>query len=538
MTILRFACAIASVCSSLSAAANYELRQIDGGGIAKAVAQVQSQVQDAVGSIPTSSSTLNNSAAMILGFPPSASPTPSGEAPRVQILAVNDKSARISSAKSASKSSAPNATQAAGQNSAGTHVAIPGVSAGQSNSGQRPFRQEFMKFAASGPAFDLYILALQQFQAQDQVQTLSYFQVSGIHGLPYVEWDGVRGLGNSQTGYCTHGSILFPSWHRPYMALFEQILWQNAQKIAASYPSSQQTKYKQAATDFRIPYWDWAFNATMPDFFNAPQITVNGPKGSQSINNPLYTYTFHPLPSSSQFPTGDALSTYKNTVRYPDSNGNSQPNLVNQQLEANAQALHDSTYQLLADQSNYAPFSNTGYTDSRGGHYNSIEAMHNLIHSLVGNGGHMGIIPYSAFDPIFWLHHTNVDRLFAIWQGLHPDSYTVPEANEEGTYTNAAGSTEDINTRLAPFHSNAAGTMYDSKTARSTKTFGYAYPEVVDWGVSASQLSTNVRTAVNKLYNPSGSLSGKRSLAARNGYDQGLSNSSNYQYFINFRVDK
>lgn len=23
------------------------------------------------------------------------------------------------------------------------------------------------------------------------------------------------------TGYCTHSSILFPTWHRPYLALFE-----------------------------------------------------------------------------------------------------------------------------------------------------------------------------------------------------------------------------------------------------------------------------------------------------------------------------
>ena len=68
--------------------------------------------------------------------------------------------------------------------------------------------------------------------------------------------------------------------------------------------------------------------------------------------------------------------------------------------------LHDMTYQLIADQSNYAPFSNTGYDDRQGGTYNSLENMHNTIHSLVGNGGHMGEVPFAAFDPIFWLHHT------------------------------------------------------------------------------------------------------------------------------------
>lgn len=42
-----------------------------------------------------------------------------------------------------------------------------------------PSRPEFSKFRASGPAFDLYILALQQFYQQDQTQLLSYYRVAG-----------------------------------------------------------------------------------------------------------------------------------------------------------------------------------------------------------------------------------------------------------------------------------------------------------------------------------------------------------------------
>lgn len=105
------------------------------------------------------------------------------------------------------------------------------------------------------------------------------------------------------------------------------------------------------------------------------------------------------------------------------------------------------TYQLIADQSNYAPFSNTAYSDGRGNWYNSLENMHDAIHSLVGQTGHMAYLPYAAFDPIFWLHHTNVDRLFAIWQAIYPDSYTTPQADAEGTFTNAPDGTEDVNTR-------------------------------------------------------------------------------------------
>ena len=116
-------------------------------------------------------------------------------------------------------------------------VAITGPQGGVNNvTGQRPFRQDISTFKNSGPAFDLYILSLQKFQQQNQSALLSYYQVAGdvpllvfdvwlltrdqgIHGRPYIAWDGVQGA--FQTGFCTHSSILFPSWHRPYVALFE-----------------------------------------------------------------------------------------------------------------------------------------------------------------------------------------------------------------------------------------------------------------------------------------------------------------------------
>ena len=175
----------------------------------------------------------------------------------------------------------------------------------------------------------------------------------GIHGRPFASWDNVPG--RYQAGYCTHSSILFPSWHRPYVALFEvcdtsldplrytanklqQILWTNAQQIAQTYPDSQRSQYQAAATTFRIPYWDWALNATMPDPVNDPMVNINTPKGQQNIVNPLYNYTFHPQPSASGFPPEDPLSAYQSTVRYPSSSGASQPDLANLQLQANAQA--------------------------------------------------------------------------------------------------------------------------------------------------------------------------------------------------------
>lgn len=66
----------------------------------------------------------------------------------------------------------------------------------------------------------------ERMSATTQAEVKSFFQVGGIHGLPYVPWDGVTGdqpfdPNNQWGGYCTHGSVLFPTWHRPYVLLYE-----------------------------------------------------------------------------------------------------------------------------------------------------------------------------------------------------------------------------------------------------------------------------------------------------------------------------
>jgi tyrosinase len=40
---------------------------------------------------------------------------------------------------------------------------------------------------------------------------------------------------------------------------------------------------------------------------------------------------------------------------------------------------------------------------------------HGIVHSLVGNSIGMGNVPWAANDPIFWLHHCNIDRMWASW---------------------------------------------------------------------------------------------------------------------------
>lgn len=55
-------------------------------------------------------------------------------------------------------------------------------------------------------ARDLYIQAIQAMQNMDSDDDLSWFQLAGIHGMPFNEWDGAGPKqGDGWLGYCPHG---------------------------------------------------------------------------------------------------------------------------------------------------------------------------------------------------------------------------------------------------------------------------------------------------------------------------------------------
>ncbi|MEY2441951.1 MAG: tyrosinase [bacterium] len=62
-------------------------------------------------------------------------------------------------------------------------------------------------------------------------------------------------------------------------------------------------------------------------------------------------------------------------------------------------------------------------------------------HGLGGQQGYMLANLTAAFDPIFWAHHANIDRLWARWQVLHPGA-DPPDLNDvlPGLHTTVADS--------------------------------------------------------------------------------------------------
>ncbi|EME41685.1 hypothetical protein DOTSEDRAFT_73923 [Dothistroma septosporum NZE10] len=389
-------------------------------------------------------------------------------------------------------------------------VAINGVS------GETQPRLEVRQLATTQPEqWDLFVLAMQQWQGVDNNETTSYYQVAGIHGVPRVSWDGVEPCNGCQSsdGYCTHDSVLFPAWHRTYVALFEQQLVAIAQSIASSYPASSRSKYQAAASALRMPYWDWAAKAcsgsVLPTSISGTQITVTGPNGQQTLDNPLYSYTFED-PSNLVY---SPFTTWDRTLRYPnsdDSSATSQEQSAINAFENIQPSLQDQVYQMFSTCDDYLAFSNDASSSAEASCAISLEAVHNTVHGTLGgpasgsvSAGHMTYLPLAGFDPVFWLHHVNVDRLFALWQTLHPDSYGATQTAPHTTWAIEQGSTQGVDSPLEPFHKDTAGDFWTTSDVRDwSSTFHYTYPEFVSTDGSQSAISG----IVNSLYGPNANM--------------------------------
>ncbi|KAH8656637.1 hypothetical protein BGZ60DRAFT_145468 [Tricladium varicosporioides] len=394
-------------------------------------------------------------------------------------------------------------------------VAITGVKTGiDAKTGARPARRNIYDLYKDEKQFALYIQAMNTLMKTDEKTLTSWFSIAGIHGRPYTTWDGVDAKSGLGGGYCPHGNSLFPTWHRPYLALIEQIMAGHAQEIAKTYKSKD---YETAADNLRIPYWDWAATPYgIPDMMTWPTIKINTATGAKNVTNPMYRYEFTRSPEPADVfpnkpgPDADAedvfLGAQKTTVRRPDKSGNSQMVKINSEgFKANnkSQSLRDAVYMTFAKTKDY----NTMATQNTKGA--SFEIPHGDVHVTIGGGGsdvttvgHMTSLAFSAFDPSFWIHHANVDRLVAMWQAAYPDAWLKEEVNDAPTFTMRPGEKLNEKTPLHPFTQADGKTPHTSESSRYIKNFGYSYPDIEDWKfTNAKDLSKAVTQRVNILYN-------------------------------------
>lgn len=183
----------------------------------------------------------------------------------------------------------------------------------------------------------------------------------------------------------------------------------------------------------------------------------------------------------------------------PSNNTAVNQNLVNHNVQ-NQQRL----YNLFSSYDNYTLFSNEGWAEDTS-QYDSLESLHDNVHAMLGGSdGHMTIVPFSAFDPVFVLHHVMIDRLLALWQVMHPNSWLSPEAARTNSYTTSVGDVLGASSALTPFYASSNGTFWNSDMLRDPTSLGYTYPEMS--GISLSNMTSvlagqsAVAASINRLY--------------------------------------
>ncbi|KAL3444389.1 common central domain of tyrosinase-domain-containing protein [Aspergillus insuetus] len=377
----------------------------------------------------------------------------------------------------------------------------------------------------------LFMRALTEFQnASPTDDPFSYYRIAGIHGNPDVSWDGVGnppGTVDKPSWWCAHNKETFVSWHRPYLVLFEQVIYDKMLSlIQKNVPAERRKPWEDAAKEWRLPYWDWALkqpyidNQGVPEIFTKDQIDIvdfsdNNPPTTGNIPNPLARFRNPmgvPMGDSSmrEFAlTGDPWSNAIATSRHGidrSAPAGAWADGVNNWARANEaiqggngiNSIEDQVYRLFAtDISSWESFASAkSQPPTTAPDFMSLEAIHNQIHGYTGGRGtgmvgHMGDTSVAAFDPIFWFHHCNVDHLAATFQTLHPEMWYDP-------------ATDLAATKLDPFHRDTTGTTWTADATRDFKAnLKYTYDDLEP---------PHLRRFLGAAFHP---MSALRSLAAR-----------------------
>jgi len=163
---------------------------------------------------------------------------------------------------------------------------------------------------------------------------------------------------------CQHNSWYFMPWHRMYVYYFEQVV--RAYVIANGGPNN-----------WALPYWNYdggGNSAMLPPAFRNTSSPLYTAMRARSVNAGA------PLPSSVTSPAAAfALTTFTGSGEFGGGN-----------ITAPLQF-----------------YSEPGQLE---------QTPHDVVHSAVGGRtGLMSNILTAAQDPIFWLHHANIDRLWWLW---------------------------------------------------------------------------------------------------------------------------
>jgi tyrosinase len=165
-----------------------------------------------------------------------------------------------------------------------------------------------------------------------------------------------------------------------------------------------------------LPYWDWTNNRSLPSSFRQPMVG--------GVANSLFHASRSPqMNAGALLPTSVVVTDRSNVL----------------------------------DEISYAAF-NGGFDESP----------HGAIHVLVGgNTGDLSFVPRAALDPIFYLHHCNVDRNWDIWLNMGGGRQNPTDA----TFLEKEYSLAD---------ENGATVTFKVKDNLTSAQLGYAYDDTAN----------------------------------------------------------
>jgi tyrosinase len=235
-----------------------------------------------------------------------------------------------------------------------------------------------------------YARAVDAMRKRPTTDPTSWNYQAAMHGFASTlpAWQGVGTLPSSNErieywNQCQHGSWYFLPWHRMYLAYFEEIVMKAINDLGGP-------------GDWALPFWDYSDkNArSLPAAFSASSLP--GLTNGNPLNLPgrvLGTQGHQSVPSHDV-----ALSALKHPNFVADVHGGN-PGFGGPR---------------------------TGFSHGGGAHGLLETRPHDLVHMDVG--GVMSDPRTAALDPIFWLHHANIDRLWQLWLDTEPGSANPVDA--------------------------------------------------------------------------------------------------------------
>lgn len=190
----------------------------------------------------------------------------------------------------------------------------------------------------------------------------------------YQTWAGYHGL--PLPAYCHHGrppgaDPLFLPWHRAYLYFFEKSLQDQTPGVT-------------------VPWWDWTSAGSHRSGLPAP-FQTSGRTANSLVSAPVTAVLQLDRDALRARGLLGGSSTQSRTVRDPGA-PDDLPRQSTIQSILNAPTFYDFTAR--------------------------IENVHNDVHGWTG--GSMTQITVAAYDPVFWSHHSMIDRLWYLWQVRHP----------------------------------------------------------------------------------------------------------------------